>query len=153
VASSIYGEPRTTLDLDMMIDADEKQVLELVARLHDEFYVDRDDALEAVRRRTSFSAVEMATSMKIDFFLAEKEAFAKEQIARRRQIERLHFYAPEDLIVRKLMSYRAGGEQSERQWRDVAGVLRVSKEQIDFDYLRQAAAKVAVADLLERLEN
>jgi hypothetical protein len=149
----MYGEPRSTLDLDMMIDADEKKVAGLVERLRHEFYVDRDDALEAARRRTSFSAVQMATSMKIDFFLTERESFANEQMARRREIAHLHFYAPEDLIVRKLMWYRAGGEQSERQWRDVAGILRVSKEQIDFDYLRQAAAKVAVADLLERLEN
>jgi hypothetical protein len=153
VASSLYGEPRSTLDLDMMIDADEKQVAELVARLRDEFYVDRDDALEAARQRTSFSAIQTATSMKIDFFLTENEPFAQKQMSRRRQIAHLHFYAPEDLIVRKLMWYRTGGEQSERQWRDVAGILRVSKEQIDFGYLRQAAAKVTVADLLARLEN
>jgi hypothetical protein len=148
----MYGEPRSTLDLDMMIDADEKKVAGLVERLRDEFYVDRDDALEAARQRTSFSAIQTATSMKIDFFLTERESFAKEQMTRRHQIADLHFYAPEDLIVRKLM-YRAGGEHSERQWRDVAGILRVSKEQIDFDYLRQAAAKVKVAYVLERLEN
>jgi hypothetical protein len=157
VAASIYGEPRSTLDLDMMIDADEEQVEALVARLPDEFFVDRDDAVEAVRLRSSFSVVQVATSMKVDFFLAERDSFAQEQMARRRPVRiasgaPLHFYAPEDLIIRKLMWYRAGGEQSQRQWRDVAGILRTSREQIDFDYLRQAAAKVAVVDLLERLE-
>jgi hypothetical protein len=157
VAASIYGEPRSTLDLDMMIDADEEKVEALVARLRRDFYVNRDDAVEAARLHSSFSAVEVATSMKVDFFLAEKDSFAQEQMARRRPVRiasvaPLHFYAPEDLIIRKLMWYRAGGEQSQRQWRDVAGIMRTSGEQIDFDYLREAAAKVGVTDLLLRLE-
>jgi hypothetical protein len=46
--------------------------------------------------------------------------------------------------------YRQGGEQSERQWRDVLGVLVVQSTQIDEDYLREWARQLGVADLLDR---
>jgi len=154
VAASIYGEPRTTLDVDIMIDAEEKQVAALIDRLENDFHVDRDDAVEAARQRSSFSAVHIDTTMKVDFFMTERGSFASQQIARGRKIRiagnELRFYSPEDILIRKLMCYRSGGEQSDRQWRDVVGVMRTSK--VDMMYLRSAAGQVGVTDLLERVE-
>jgi hypothetical protein len=79
VAASLYGEPRSTLDLDVMIEADEGGVIALAETLHGDFFVDRDDAAAAARTATSFSAIHLATSLKVDFFLAEKAPFAREQ--------------------------------------------------------------------------
>lgn len=56
----------------------------------------------------------------------------------------------EDVILAKLEWYRRGGETSERQWRDVLGVLEVSGERPDGEYLRRWAATLDVSDLLER---
>ena len=53
-------------------------------------------------------------------------------------------------ILQKLWWYRRGGEVSEKQWRDVQGVLKVQGTRLDFDYLRHWAAKLKVADLLDR---
>ncbi len=155
VAASIYGEPRTTLDLDLMIEANERQVVELTERLRQGFYVDQADAVNAVRSSSSFSVIHLGTSMKVDFFLAEREVFATEQLNRRRAIDigggvSAWFYAPEDLIVRKLLCFRAGGEQSQRQWRDVVGILRIAHDGIDFEYLRRAATARRLLDLVER---
>jgi len=58
--------------------------------------------------------------------------------------------APEDTILRKLLWYRAGGEVSDRQWRDVLGVLRVSGDVLDRRYLEEWATELGVLDLLER---
>jgi hypothetical protein len=44
---------------------------------------------------------------------------------------------------------RRGGEVSERQWWDVVGVLKVTR-QADRDYLRGWAARLGIADLLDR---
>lgn len=100
VASSVMGEPRSTLDLDLMIEAGEPLVRSLVARLSETFYVDEQDAVESFGRGSSFNAIHFATSIKVDFFPAEP--FATRQLARRQRVvvrsdlRPLYFYAPED---------------------------------------------------------
>ena len=56
----------------------------------------------------------------------------------------------EDTILAKLESYRMGGDVSERQWRDVLGVMKVQADRLDLAYLRQWAAQLNISDLLER---
>ncbi len=155
VASSLIGEPRSTLDLDVMIEIDEPQLRSLLKRLGPDFYVDEESVFDALRSRSSFSAIQYATSMKVDFFLAEDAPFARRQMDRRRAVHvdpgrTMYFYTPEDLIVRKLLWFRAGGEVSDRQWRDVLGILKALRSGIDLKYLRDAAEEVEVADLLRR---
>ena len=112
VASSVLAEPRSTLDLDVMIDAGEVKAKQLVRELAVDFYVDEDDALNAVRHLRSFNAIHFHSAMKVDFFIAEP--LGREQIARRKAIQArpgmppLYFYSAEDLVVRKLLWYRAG---------------------------------------------
>lgn len=157
VASSIWGEPRATIDLDLMIEADEPAAASLAKAMREEYYVDEGSAVTAVREQSSFNAIHYETSMKIDFFIAERGELSRSQLSRRRAIEiggfTLSFYAPEDLLVRKLMWFRMGGEQSERQWRDIVGILRVSSELIDREYLMRAATEAGVADLLTQALN
>ena len=56
----------------------------------------------------------------------------------------------EDIVLAKLEWYRAGGEVSDRQWRDVLGVLRVQGDRLDQEYLRLGADELGLADLLDR---
>ncbi len=51
------------------------------------------------------------------------------------------------------MWFRMGGERSERQWRDIVGILRVSSELIDREYLMRSATQAGVADLLTQAVN
>jgi hypothetical protein len=60
------------------------------------------------------------------------------------------FASPEDTVLAKLEWYRLGGEVSERQWRDVLGVLRARGSQLDLEYMRKWAGELHVGDLLER---
>jgi hypothetical protein len=154
VAASIYGEPRSTLDLDVMIAADTESVRRLVQQLGPDFYVEEADAVEAVRHGGSFNAIHLASAMKVDFFIAEADGRTRAQMDRRRAVHAgggaLWFYSPEDIVVRKLMWFRLGGEQSDRQWRDILGVLRTSAEAMDLELLRDAAREFEVEDLLER---
>jgi len=152
VASSFYGEPRSTLDLDVMIEADEAGARSLAEALQGEFYVDADAAVEAVQHGSTFNAIHVASAMKVDFFIAENEDAVRTQLDRRRGLDVedtvLWFYAPEDIIVRKLVWFRMGGEVSERQWNDVTNVLRVLRDRLDDAYLARAAEAFGVADLL-----
>ena len=56
----------------------------------------------------------------------------------------------EDIILAKLEWYRLGNEISDRQWRDILGVLKVQAGRLDVDYLHKWAAELNVADLLQR---
>lgn len=154
LASITFGEPRFTQDLDLMIDAGEDEVRALAARLQDDFYVDADAAADAVRHCSTFSAIHIETFLRVDFFtIGDLPAVRREQLARGRvmplALGRARFYSPEDIVVQKLRWFRMGGEISDQQWRDVLGVLRVSRE-MDAAYLDRAADAFGVRDLLER---
>jgi hypothetical protein len=51
-------------------------------------------------------------------------------------------------VVAKLEWYRLGGEDSERQWGDILGVLRLNAGKLDLELLHSSAAELGVADLL-----
>ena len=57
---------------------------------------------------------------------------------------------PEETLLAKLEWYRNSGEVSERQWRDVLGIMMVQGNKLDLAYLRQWAKELKVSDLLER---
>lgn len=61
------------------------------------------------------------------------------------------FVTREDILLAKLHWFRLGGEVSEMQWRDLQGLVRTRSNALDLEYLRDNAAKLNVADLLERL--
>lgn len=62
----------------------------------------------------------------------------------------LYVYTPEDILLQKLRWYRLGGEVSDRQWRDVLGIIAVQDRALDDAYLRSGADLLAVTDLLDR---
>lgn len=157
VASSVHGLPRATADVDLVAELELGQVDGLVSRLEDAYYVDRGAARNAVRRRQSFNLIHLDTTIKVDVFVPERRPF-DEQEARRARLEaldpspagRLFFVkSPEDLVLRKLLWYRAGGETSERQWNDVLGILKVQADGLDHSYLHEWAAQLRLTDLLE----
>lgn len=97
----------------------------------------------------------LASMMKVDFFIRGAEAFDASEFSRRVRLD-LQPNAPifiattEDNLLRKLRWFRMGGEASDRQWRDILGLLRVSGDAIDLTYLRRWAKDLGVEDLLER---
>lgn len=100
---------------------------------------------------------EFDTAFKVDVFIPEGRPFDRLQFARRsKQVvathpERTAYVASaEDTVLAKLEWYRLGGEASERQWRDVLGVLQIQGDELDLDYLRQWAVELGVAGLLAR---
>lgn len=158
VASSAHGVARATLDVDLVADLHEEHIEPLVAAISADYYVDRDAALDAVARRSMFNVVHLATMLKVDIYLLTSRGFDRESFRRRAHVRlddragarSYRLDTPEDTILHKLEWYRAGGEVSERQWRDVIGVLQVQLGALDLDYLNRWARELGVADLLER---
>lgn len=145
VAAIAYGEPRTTRDIDVVITLELAAIDELVAG----FYVAGIDDLRS-GRGGMLQIIHQETLERADLMVTAG-AFDQSRLARRRQIEVLpgqfaYFSAPEDLVLSKLLWHRDSG--SEKQWRDVLGVLKVQGETLDLDYLQDWAQRLGVAAVL-----
>ncbi|MCX7839084.1 MAG: hypothetical protein N2559_06465 [Anaerolineae bacterium] len=158
LASALYGMPRATLDADLVADLRLEHAEPLARALTNAFYVDAEMIREAIRQQRSFNVIHFATAFKVDVFVRKNRAFDESQLTRRvRQIvatdpERAVFVASaEDTILAKLEWYRLGGETSERQWRDVLGIVKTQGERLDQNYLREWAVQLGVEDLLEKI--
>jgi len=156
VASSIFGIPRATQDIDLVIDLPATKVKNFVQAMQAEFYVDSDTVTQAVRRRSSFNAIHFETVQKIDFFIRGQDDYAREEMRRRLAVAvdevsqcKVFIASPEDIILQKLIWYRMGARISERQWNDVLGVIKVQGDRLDRDYLNYWAQALKVADLVE----
>jgi hypothetical protein len=156
LASAVHGVMRATMDADLVADLPIEQVEPLAEALGDAFYADVDMMRSAVLRHTSFNLIHLETMFKVDVFVAKPRAFDRSQLARR-QLQVLseeperHAYvsSAEDVVLAKLEWYRLGGETSERQWRDVLGVLKVQSGRLDREYMQRMATELGVADLLQ----
>lgn len=155
LASSIHGEPRATNDFDVVADVTRSQTDFIVAALGPAgFYVSEEAIEDAVRRRTSFNVIHRG-AVKIDVFVCPDREWDRVALARRMLVDypgiagrRVFVRSPEDIILKKLEWFRLGGEVSERQWRDVKGVLRVRAGALDSCYLEKWAGVLGIHDLL-----
>lgn len=154
IASSFAGEPRSTVDIDIVAALAEEHVAPLRKALATQFYLDEEALRRAIRNQASANLIHQETQIKVDLFVAGGTPLDMQQIARRQAVDLggriLHVHPPEDILLQKLRWYRAGGEASDRQWRDIRGIVRVQGRALDRDYLRANAPALGVADLLGR---
>lgn len=158
VASSHLGMSRATMDIDFVADLKEKDVAGFVAAFSDEFYVDADLVQDAVQTHSSFNIIYLPLMVKVDIFIMEPSAWAKEEWARRR-LQRLgssregvvvYLASPEDMIIQKLNWFRMGGGVSDHQWSDIQGIFKVQATELDYSYLQKWATELGLSALLEK---
>jgi hypothetical protein len=155
MASSLVGEPRSTVDVDIAIKVEDGTEAALLERASAEFYVPVDAARAAIRAHSSFNLVETAHGLKVDLFVLGDGLLDRMQIERRMNVtipgfaDRIWVTSPEDQVLRKLDWYRSTGHESERQWRDVVGILRIHGDVMDRIYLDETARQLNLGALLD----
>lgn len=157
LASALHGVARATMDSDIVADFHEEHITPFVETLKSTFYVDDEMIRDAIRAHRSFNIIHLQTFFKVDIFIAKEREFDRLQIARRSSYvlssegnQSAYVASAEDTILAKLEWYRMGDEVSDRQWKDILGVIKVQEGKLDMEYLQRGANLLKVADLLER---
>ncbi len=151
-ASSFHGEPRMTQDVDLVIATDRDGVLRLADELGEEdWYVDRDTALDALRRGSWFNIIDLASGWKADLIVRKARPFSVSEFRRRERVPvaglAVWMATREDIVIAKLEWAQRTG--STRQLRDVAGILRAGRGTVDEAYLSQWIAELGLTETWE----
>jgi hypothetical protein len=157
LASIAYGEPRATMDANVVALLEESHAESIRAELCEGFYVDVAQIRDAIGRQSSFNLISLSTSFKVDVFVPRDSPYCRNEFLRRIRLQIAAdpdlfawFASAEDILLHKLQWYRRGDGVSDQQWRDILGILKVQMDALDASYLAKWAQELGVADLLER---
>ena len=151
VASMTYGEPRLTNDIDIVAAVDKQHIPGLLAAFPAvDFYISEDMIKDAIRHHGQFNIIHPASGLKVDVVIKQNTPFDDSRFKRTRKIypaESYHanFAAPEDVIVKKMEYYRKGG--SEKHLCDITGIIKISGQEIDQDYISEWANRLGLVDI------
>lgn len=140
-ASTYHGAPRTTQDIDLVVALESSDLPKLFAALPDDrYYLSHDAARAATTRRRQFNVIDLETGWKADLIVRKARPFSRAEFERRvraRVVDVETWVASaEDVVVSKLeWSLDSGG--SERQRRDVVGVLDRAGDALDLSYIER----------------
>lgn len=126
LASSARGVARATPDADIIARVEPQQAGRFARELGEELYAGIDAIADVEMERRQSQVIDEDTG------------------------EQMFFSTAEDTMLAKLLWYRQGAGVTDRQWRDVLGILRVAGGSLDKRYLSRWAAELRVADLLDR---
>ena len=151
IASSLYGEPRSTNDIDIVADISEGDTEAIVNAFSADYYVDEHDVKNAIDRTSSFNIVHNETIQKVDIFVVGRDPHTRAELERVHSValedgQSIPLVSREDLILQKLLWFDKGNRISDRQWRDVLGLLKGADP--DVPYMNGWARQFGISELL-----
>ena len=143
-AAIFYGEPRLTIDVDIVVEMRWGHIKPLVAAFPiPDYYVSEEGIRDSLQRCYPFNVIQPTTGAKVDLVPLPRDPFTRAAFQRRQRIEydeaghSATFITPEDIVVAKLIAYRETG--SDRHLRDVRGVLMTQWGHLDLEAVRRGA--------------
>jgi hypothetical protein len=156
VASSAYGIARATLDIDLIADIKDQNVEPLINSLQNIFYIDEDMIVEAIKHKSSFNIIHLDTMLKIDIFILkdteyDRNSFNRKKIDTLTEDSAQYFLcSAEDIILNKMLWFLSSDKLSDRQWKDIIGILKTRGNELDIEYLQKWAKELKITDLVEK---
>lgn len=158
MASSMYGTPRATQDVDLVADIRPEQADSFVAALSSKYYVDEKHVISAITKRGSFNIIHMSTMLKVDIFIKKESLWSERQFTRSTlmslessdQKAEILFTSPEDIILNKMLWYKSGDCVSDKQRNDILGVIKIQGQNLDREYISYWAGKLDIQDIFEQ---
>jgi hypothetical protein len=151
MASNYWGIPRTTHDLDFVVQLAPSAVPKMVEAFSGEFFLDEAAVRAAYQPPHQFNAIDRRSTLKVDFWLLKPLPFEREMFVRRKQVklfgEAAWIGTAEDVLLHKL--YWDQITPSDRQLGDAAGIAAVQRGVLDEVYLRHWASALNVAQKLD----
>lgn len=154
-AVSVWGRPRATFDIDIVVELAEPKVgplAQALLKVYHAGYLDEETAKDAVRRKGEFNFIDPFTRVKIDFWITKRDELSllalRRKLAKKINGRTVYFISPEDLILSKLKWYQIG--ESTRQLEDIESVLKISGEKLDMKYIKHWAKKIGALGILNK---
>jgi hypothetical protein len=150
-ASGVWGQPRMTLDIDIVIRLGAERIDDFCSLFSgDQFYLSRQAVDEAVSLRRPFHVIHLDSSIKVDFMVVGNSGWNRTQLARRVKLELLpgvsgHVASPKDVILGKLVYFHEG--HSEKNVLDILGIIKSNSSQLDRANIEEQAPELGVADV------
>jgi hypothetical protein len=156
IAVLVWGRPRFTADVDIVVEIDQNDLpfLEKALNQLSEYgYIDRQMMEEAIQTEGEFNFIDGGTGVKVDFWVLKNNAYEKLRLKRRikKKILRrdVFFISPEDLILSKLQWY--GESQSSKQMEDIESVFKISGKSLNKKYLKKQAKLLGLTKIINEL--
>lgn len=154
-AAILYGEPRLTLDVDIVVDMRPDHIRPFVAAFPiPDYYVSEEAIRDSLRRRFPFNVIQPFTGAKVDLVPLPRDLLTRSAFERRQRLEHdpsgrsAAFIRAEDLVVAKLIAFRE--TQSDKHLRDARGILVTQWGQLDLEAIRRRAAAAGVGEPFDR---
>lgn len=148
-----YGEPRTTHDIDLMVEMKDEDVATLATCLEADFSIDQESISIARREGSMFNAIHKDTGFKVDFWMLGNDDFDRTRFARRVRVNILGtvIYLPtaEDAIISKLAWFKMS--DIDKHYFDALGIYRIQKEKLDMEYISHWANLKSIMEFWKRI--
>lgn len=152
LAVTVWGRPRSTVDIDIVIDLKEKDKDKIIKIFKKDFYIDGEAIDLALSKMFFFNIIELESNVKVDFYLLKQNEYGKIRFERRKRRKilgmNIDIISPEDLILIKLKWYKE--VESERHLEDIESILKIQKK-LDWAYLKKWAKLYSTLKILESL--
>jgi hypothetical protein len=143
-AAIFYGEPRLTIDVDIVLDMKWRHIGPFVAAFPiPDYYVSEESIQDSLQRCYPFNVIQPTTGAKVDLVPLPRDPFTRAAFQRRQRLEydevghSATFITPEDIIVAKLITHRE--TESDKHLRDARGVLMMQWGELNLEAVRRGA--------------
>lgn len=156
VASSFHGVPRSTLDVDLVVDFPESAVDQLAREWSPRFLVDPEMIRDAIRRGATCNLIHLESALKVDLFVGVEDPWIRQELRNPDLVPMrigdlelvIPFARAEDVLLHKLRWFLDGGSLSDRQWGDILGIVRARGEDLDRSHLERWSAHLKIPPTL-----